>query len=176
MKIKKEVFTKKLTFKYLLIIVAFLVVGIIAQLKPTKVSDVTVQLSLLAMEKGYQGVTRINSGERSYTSTDYLKKLILSPTNLMNAEFTPLKKILIDMPFESESLLEQEINSALSFGRSNQRNDIDVNAELVTSVNERIDVEIKTKDMVYTFNLRNKQGGIYPSHLMCDFKHHNDQM
>ena len=75
MKIKKEVFTKKLTFKYLLIIVAFLVVGIIAQLKPTKVSDVTVQLSLLAMEKGYQGVTRINSGERSYTSTDYLKKL-----------------------------------------------------------------------------------------------------
>ena len=157
MKIKKEVFTKKLTFKYLLIIVAFLVVGTIAQLKPTKVSDVTVQLSLLAMEKGYQGVTRINSGERSYTSTDYLKKLILSPTNLMNAEFTPLKKILIDMPFESESLLEQEINSALSFGRSNQRNDIDVNAELVTSVNERIDVEINLKGNGLDHILYNKK-------------------
>ena len=92
MKIKKEVFTKKLTYKYLSIILVFLVVGTIAQLKPTKVSDVTVQLSLFAMEKGYQGVTRINSGERIYTSTDYLKKLILSPTNLINAEFTPVEK------------------------------------------------------------------------------------
>ena len=75
----------------------------------------------------------------------------------MNAEFTPLKKILIDMPFESESLLEQEINSALSFGRSNQRNDIDVNAELVTSVNERIDVEINLKGNGLDHILYNKK-------------------
>ncbi len=145
MKIKKEAFTKKLTFKYLFVILTFFVIGTVAQLKPTKVSDVTVQLSLLAMEKGYQGVTRINSGERTYTSPDYIKKLIFSPRNLINAEFTSIEKIFIEMPFESESLLEQEINSALSFGRSNQRKDIDVNAELVTSVNERIDVEINLK-------------------------------
>lgn len=41
---------------------------------------------------------------------------------------------------------------------------------------KRIDVEVKTTDMIFKFNIRNKQGGIYPSHLMCDFKYHNDQM
>tara|TARA_B100000686_G_C16799332_1_gene984807 strand:+ start:388 stop:1494 length:1107 start_codon:yes stop_codon:yes gene_type:complete len=37
-----------------------------------------------------------------------------------------------------------------------------------------IDIEVITDKIVFTFNIRNKSGGIYPSHLMCDFKYHND--
>lgn len=41
---------------------------------------------------------------------------------------------------------------------------------------KRIDIEIFTNSLIFTVNIRNKQGGIYPSHIMCDFKYHNDQM
>jgi len=41
---------------------------------------------------------------------------------------------------------------------------------------KRIDIEILTNSLIFTVNIRNKQGGIYPSHIMCDFKYHNDQM
>ncbi len=41
---------------------------------------------------------------------------------------------------------------------------------------KRIDIEIYTKSLLFNINIRNKQGGIYPSHIMCDFKYHNDQM
>jgi len=37
-------------------------------------------------------------------------------------------------------------------------------------------IEITTKSLIFTINIRNKGGGIYPSHIMCDFKYHNDQM
>lgn len=41
---------------------------------------------------------------------------------------------------------------------------------------KRIDIEILTNSLIFTVNIRNKHGGIYPSHIMCDFKYHNDQM
>ena len=36
---------------------------------------------------------------------------------------------------------------------------------------KRIDVIIKTKKMELNFNIRHKNGGIYPSHIMCDYKY-----
>jgi hypothetical protein len=36
---------------------------------------------------------------------------------------------------------------------------------------KRIDIELSTKTMKFIFNIRNKQGGVYPSHFMCDFKY-----
>lgn len=35
---------------------------------------------------------------------------------------------------------------------------------------KRIDVEVVTKLYIYKINIRNKQGGLYPSHIMCDYK------
>lgn len=35
---------------------------------------------------------------------------------------------------------------------------------------KRIDIEVVTPLYIFKFNIRNKQGGIYPSHLMCDYK------
>ena len=63
--------------KLLYFFVILLLIGIswIVNLKPNSVSDINVQLSLFAMEKGYQGVVRMNSGERTYTAIDYFKKL-----------------------------------------------------------------------------------------------------
>ena len=40
---------------------------------------------------------------------------------------------------------------------------------------KRIDIEIYTRSLIFTINIRNKQGGIYPSHIMCDFKYYSDQ-
>ena len=45
-----------------------------------------------------------------------------------------------------------------------------------TGEGKRIDIEIYTKSLLFNINIRNKCGGIYPSHIMCDFKYHNDQM
>ena len=36
---------------------------------------------------------------------------------------------------------------------------------------KRIDVYIETEEMIFKFNIRHKQGGIYPSHIMCDFSY-----
>ncbi len=52
-------------------------------------------------------------------------------------------------------------------------------AELVESVINHICEALIRGEQVKisgfgTFNIRNKSGGIYPSHLMCDFKYHND--
>ena len=38
-----------------------------------------------------------------------------------------------------------------------------------TSAGKRIDVEIDTPFIALKFNIRNKQGGVYPSHIMCDY-------
>jgi len=35
---------------------------------------------------------------------------------------------------------------------------------------KRIDIEVVTPIYIFKFNIRNKQGGLYPSHLMCDYK------
>lgn len=34
---------------------------------------------------------------------------------------------------------------------------------------KRIDVEIQTPKFTFKVNIRNKQGGLYPSHIMCDY-------
>tara|TARA_B110000208_G_C11788192_1_gene436402 strand:+ start:113 stop:1252 length:1140 start_codon:yes stop_codon:yes gene_type:complete len=36
---------------------------------------------------------------------------------------------------------------------------------------KRVDIEIETDDMIYRFNIRAKDGKVYPSHLMCDFEY-----
>ena len=36
---------------------------------------------------------------------------------------------------------------------------------------KRVDIEIETEDMIYKFNIRAKDGKVYPSHLMCDFEY-----
>ena len=38
-----------------------------------------------------------------------------------------------------------------------------------TSGGKRIDVEVDTPFITLKFNIRNKQGGVYPSHIMCDY-------
>lgn len=35
---------------------------------------------------------------------------------------------------------------------------------------KRIDIKVETQKFHLNFNIRNKQGGIYPSHIMCDYK------
>ena len=35
---------------------------------------------------------------------------------------------------------------------------------------KRIDIRVETVKFYLNFNIRNKQGGIYPSHIMCDYK------
>ena len=36
---------------------------------------------------------------------------------------------------------------------------------------KRIDVQIMTPMYEFKVNIRNKQGGLYPSHIMCDYKY-----
>lgn len=38
-----------------------------------------------------------------------------------------------------------------------------------TSAGKRVDIEIDTPYITLKINIRNKQGGIYPSHIMCDY-------
>jgi hypothetical protein len=38
-----------------------------------------------------------------------------------------------------------------------------------TSAGKRVEVEVDTPNILLKFNIRNKQGGVYPSHIMCDY-------
>ena len=38
-----------------------------------------------------------------------------------------------------------------------------------TSAGKRVDMEIDTPNITLKINIRNKQGGVYPSHIMCDY-------
>lgn len=38
-----------------------------------------------------------------------------------------------------------------------------------TSGGKRVDIEVDTPYISLKFNIRNKQGGVYPSHIMCDY-------
>ena len=70
--------------------VLLITIGWIVNLRPQSVSDINVQLSLFAMEKGYQGVIRMNSGDKDYTAIDYINRILVSPKNLRNASIKPL--------------------------------------------------------------------------------------
>ena len=39
---------------------------------------------------------------------------------------------------------------------------------------KRIDIEVVTKLYIFKINIRNKQGKLYPSHIMCDYKPNPD--
>ena len=34
---------------------------------------------------------------------------------------------------------------------------------------KRVDITFESKDYFFKVNIRNKQGGLYPSHIMCDY-------
>ncbi len=133
--------------KYLYFFLVLLVVfsGWVVSLNPKKVTDVTVRLSLFAMEKGYQGVTRIDSGERVYTSIDYIKKIMSSPINLGELTLEPLGTIYIDLSFESETTLNEEINKAIEFGTAHEREKLSVPGSIRTKTNETLDITLNLK-------------------------------
>ena len=130
MKIKDN--NKKTTRTLLGAIAVFVSIflGWVVNLNPKSISDVNVQLSLFAMEKGYQGVTRINSGEIDYSPKDYLLKIIKSPLNLKEAEFGTIETLIIDLPFESEALLNQEITNSKLLSRPQERSELEVPASI----------------------------------------------
>jgi len=145
MKFKKTLIKPWRKFTGFIAVFIFIFFAWIINLSPKSVSDINVQLSLLAMEKGYQGVTRMNSGDRTYSPTDYIKKLILSPQNLSEATFEPLPKIYLELPFEEESILRNEINSSLSFKVSNERNKLNLEGQLRVNSEKAINVTVNLK-------------------------------
>jgi len=119
--------------------------GWVVNLNPKSISDVNVQLSLFAMEKGYQGVTRINSGEIDYSPKDYLLKIIKSPLNLKEAEFGTIETLIIDLPFDSEALLNQEITNSKLLSRAQERSTLEVPASIRISNNSSLKASISLK-------------------------------
>ncbi len=119
--------------------------GWVVNLNPKSISDVNVQLSLFAMEKGYQGVTRINSGEIDYSPKDYLLKIIKSPINLKEAEFGTIETLIIDLPFDSEALLNQEITNTKLLSRAQERSELEVPASIRISNDSSLKASISLK-------------------------------
>ena len=37
-------------------------------------------------------------------------------------------------------------------------------------IGKRIDIVFESAEYYFKVNIRNKQGGLYPSHIMCDYK------
>ena len=70
MKLSKNNSSFKNTLFFGILTIFLVIFGWVLNLKPKSITDITVQLSLFAMEKGYQGVIRMDSGEISYSSFD----------------------------------------------------------------------------------------------------------
>ena len=123
MKLKTELDGIKPIYKVLfpVFFVLLITIGWIVNLRPQSVSDINVQLSLFAMEKGYQGVIRMNSGDRDYTAIDYINRILVSPKNLRNASIKPLDTIYIEIPFDEQTKLNNAIMTSINFNQSNER-------------------------------------------------------
>ncbi len=145
MKIKDKKNKKIQTLLGLLAVFLSIFLGWVVNLNPKSISDVNVQLSLFAMEKGYQGVTRMNSGEIDYTPKDYLLKILKSPKNLKNVEFGTIETLVIDIPFDSEALLNQEIENAKSVSLLNERSEAEFDASIRTGNDSSLKVSISLK-------------------------------
>ena len=145
MKLSKNNSSFKNTLFFGILTIFLVIFGWVLNLKPKSISDITVQLSLFAMEKGYQGVIRMDSGEISYSSFDYFKKIILSPRNLSEVTLTPLPKINLELPFEEESILQRAINTSLSYQASNERAKLNLNGELRFDSNKTVEVKVNLK-------------------------------
>ena len=145
MKLSKNNSSFKNTLFFGILTIFLVIFGWVLNLKPKSISDITVQLSLFAMEKGYQGVIRMDSGEISYSSFDYFKKIILSPRNLSEVTLSPLPKINLELPFEEESILQRAINTSLSYQASNERAKLDLNGELRFDSNKTVEVKVNLK-------------------------------
>ena len=147
MKLNTEFQRTNRATKLLYFFAILLLIGIswIVNLKPNSVSDINVQLSLFAMEKGYQGVVRMNSGERTYTAIDYFKKIVSSPKNLKEISIKPLETIYIEIPFDEQVKLNSEIAKSLSFKQSNERDDLNIKGEIRENLQNTIDIKINLK-------------------------------
>ena len=145
MKFKKTLVKPWQKFTGFISVFIFIFFAWIINLSPKSISDVNVQLSLFAMEKGYQGVTIMNSNERSYTPADYFKKIIFSPLNLRHASIEPIPSIYLDLPLEEYSKLRTEINKSLNYKASNQREKQNLAGNISSSIYENIDVEVNLK-------------------------------
>ena len=145
MKIKDKSNKKIKTFFGALAVFLSIVLGWALSLNPKSISDVNVQLSLFAMEKGYQGVTRINSGEIDYSPKDYLLKIIKSPKNLKDAEFGTLETLIIDLPFDSEALLNKEIEKIKLLDGISQRSEKEVSGSIRTYNGSTLKVKLSLK-------------------------------
>ena len=145
MKLSKNNSSFKNTLFFGILTIFLVIFGWVLNLKPKSISDITVQLSLFAMEKGYQGVIRMDSGEISYSSFDYFKKIILSPRNLSEVTLSPLPKINLELPFEEESILQRAINTSLSYQASNERAKLNLNGELRLGSNKTVEVNVNLK-------------------------------
>ena len=132
MKLKTELDGIKPIYKVLfpVFFVLLITIGWIVNLRPQSVSDINVQLSLFAMEKGYQGVIRMNSGDRDYTAIDYINRILVSPKNLRNASIKPLDTIYIEIPFDEQTKLNNAIMTSINFNQSNEREDINLKGQM----------------------------------------------
>lgn len=117
--------------------------------------------------KNIEGISEI--------ANEYNKELIFNNTNSNYKLCIEIQKLIKKSMGVGNMIISHEINNDDKVYRSK-----DKNMDLVSyqsyyggqkSKGKRVDVEIKTNDMKFIFNIRNKQGDIYPSHLMCDFKY-----
>ena len=147
MKLKTELDGIKPIYKILfpVFFVLLITIGWIVNLRPQSVSDINVQLSLFAMEKGYQGVIRMNSGDRDYTAIDYINRILVSPKNLRNASIKPLDTIYIEIPFDEQTKLNNAIMTSINFNQSNEREDINLKGQIRESFEKTINIEINLK-------------------------------
>ena len=63
-----------------------------------------------------------------------------------------------------------EMTEAYMKKAANITGDIILNYGGARGSGKRLDIHCESSEYKFMFNLRNKQGGKYPSHIMCDYK------
>ena len=111
-------------------------------------------------------------------------KVLRGEKETISAKLTPARKAKL------ENFLKTVIGSGYWLLHLDNRNEVHIfkmttqflnKASTITSSDlsieypvggsaKRVNIKLDTELYSLTFNIRNKQGGIYPSHIMCDYK------
>jgi len=117
---------------------------------------------------GYAGTTL---GGKKIKATKQTESVKVDTSNLQQFIKTVIGKGYLLVHLDNMNKVHiTEVNDSFLTLASRPMNDTVEIQYPTAGTAKRIDIHVETSKFYLNFNIRNKQGGIYPSHIMCDYK------
>ena len=96
--------------------------------------------------------------------------LLATPYGITSLNSSSLTIVDDELSDDASQIVLKVRESGSLFGSAGGSADITINYGGMDGKGKRIDIECESGKYKFKFNIRNKQGGQYPTHVMCDYK------